>query len=407
MRKIVSILLIAGLLVGCSAETKQYDQYVKDGKMALVVKQYDNAIELFEKALVVKPEDESAAKLLEEAKAAKEANAAELAATEQEEIDMEQSDENTGFADLQIEEKDGEFFINGITLLMTMEEVISKWGEPDSIKAPDLNDDYYASDYEEWNFLHYGDIVLTIYSDQLRGMSYETGEFVFTAPWYENLGEPDESTLDANIFYTDLHYLSFSTVDPYIEWGELDPKPKEEAADASSEVTDLYAGMTLEAFTEAFNVKYAKVFEKVNEQSGNKLEEMRLNFSQEDIEVEGSLFTYPFADPQLTLIGYLTEENTLSSVGLISKHGDGLPKDENEANEIMLSSMHQIVITETLIQATNPNTTPDEIEYIFDELVKQQYKEFKDEANVELNGYLYSEKSFEKDKRTIFLIEIR
>lgn len=405
MRKIVSILLMVGLLVGCSAESKQYYQYVKDGKMALVVKQYDNAIELFEKALVVKPEDESAAKLLEEAKAAKEANAAELAATEQEEIDMEQSDENTGFADLQIEEKDGEFFINGITLLMTMEEVISKWGEPDSIKAPDLNDDYYASDYEEWNFLHYGDIVLTIYSDQLRGMSYETGEFVFTAPWYENLGEPDESTLDANIFYTDLHYLSFSTVDPYIEWGELDPKPKEEAADASSEVTALNAGMTLEAFTEAFNAEYAQVFEKANEQSGNKLEEMRLNY--EAIEVKEGLFTYRFSDPQLTLTGFLTENQTLSSVGLIAKHGDGLPKDENETNERMLTAMHQIVITETLIKATNPNTTPDEMEYIFDELVNQQYKEFKDEANVELNGYLYSEKSFEKDKRTIFLIEIR
>lgn len=404
MRKIVSILLMVGLLVGCSAESKQYDQYVKDGKMALVVKQYDNAIELFEKALVVKPEDENAAKLLEEAKAAKEANAAELAAIEQEAIDIEQSDESIGFADLQIEEKDGEFFINGITLLMTMEEVISKWGEPDSIKAPDPHDDYYASDYEEWNFLHYGDIVLTIYSNQLRGMRYETGEFVFNAPWYESLGEPDESTLDTNIFYTDLHYLSFSTVDPYIEWGELDPKPKEEAADSSSEAA-LHAGMSLEAFTEAFNAEYAAIFEKVNEQSGNKLEEMRLN--HEAIEVKESLFTYRFSDPQLTLTGYLTEDQTLSSVGLIAKHGDGLPKDENETNERMLTAMHQIVITETLIKATNPHTTSDEIKYILDELVNQQYKGLKDEATVELNGYLYSEKSFEKDKRTIFLIEIK
>jgi tetratricopeptide (TPR) repeat protein len=222
-KSILSIIIVF-MLVGCNSNLQEYDKYIKKGTIELKEEKYSEAILSFEMALKAKPKDKSALKLLKDAK-----NKAKIVKNKPKKSDdkvepVSLSKEPT----IIIEKNNGKFYINGITLQMGMGDIVSKWGKPDSIEKPDPDDSYFSDDYDEWQYLKYGDFTLTLYSDVLRIVMLRPDDFVFETKWYKDLGNHDEFTDNEYVFKTDEQYLSFSSFDdPYMQWAELDPTNKE------------------------------------------------------------------------------------------------------------------------------------------------------------------------------------
>ncbi|MFD2442864.1 hypothetical protein ACFSO7_02495 [Bacillus sp. CGMCC 1.16607] len=210
------------LLIGCQSEDdKKYEALLQDGMYALEKESYDDAIDIFKKALGLKPNDKKTLDLLLKAQEGK------TLAKGNEQVTYTPIDENAvSNRDFIIEEKDHKFYINGVTLLMSKEEIIENWGEPDSIEKPSPEDEYYQSDYDNWLFLNYGDFKLTVYSNQLRVVDLRTKEFVFKEDWYLALAlqKPDIEGENFHSFTTEEQYMNFNEDEPWMQWAEDNPQ---------------------------------------------------------------------------------------------------------------------------------------------------------------------------------------
>jgi hypothetical protein len=220
------LILLYTLLVGCQGKDEaKYDSLMEVGEEALKEGKYDEAILTFKNALEEKPNDEAALELLMEAQKMK--TEAELSKTNEE--SLEETGTNQDLT-LEIKRDDKKFYINDLTLLMSKDEIIAKWGEPNQINKPDPNDDYYQEDYDEWLFLTYGDMTLTIYSDLLRVVDLRPEESMLEDDWYKELGKPDQVEDNYYTFTSEEQFLSFSGDEPHMQWAETDPKPASQTA---------------------------------------------------------------------------------------------------------------------------------------------------------------------------------
>jgi hypothetical protein len=229
----IFMILVVTLLVSCQEKgNNHFDSLMEIGKVALKEGRYDDAIVSFKKGLEEKPNDEEAIRLLMEAE--KEKNEAELSKVNEENA---KETSSTKDLDLDIKRDNKKFYINGLTLLMKKEEIIRIWGEPDLIKRPDPNDDYYKEDYDEWNFLIYGDMTLTVYSDLLRVVDLRPEGSMIDDGWFKRLGKPDQVEDQYSTYLTEEQFLSFSEEELHFQWAEINPKPIPELASETSTET--------------------------------------------------------------------------------------------------------------------------------------------------------------------------
>jgi hypothetical protein len=254
----IMLILLYTLLVGCQGKDEvKYDSLMEVGEQALKEGEYDEAILTFKNALKEKPNDEAALELLMEAQKMK--TEAELSEINEE--------ETSGNQDLTIDIKrdDNKFYINDLTLLMSKDEIITKWGEPDQINKPDPNDDYYKEDYDEWLFLTYGDMSLTIYSDLLRVIDLRPEESMLDDDWYKALGEPDQVVDNYFTFTSEEHFLSFSGDEPHMQWAEAEPKPSSQTAGETNTKTVVDEGHHLSS------MKPIEFFKRFNQLTENNI----------------------------------------------------------------------------------------------------------------------------------------
>lgn len=93
--------------------------------------------------------------------------------------------------DIFIEEKDGKFVVNGISIGMHRDEVLSILGNAVEEKLPDA-DDAFRGDGQDPNYLlaDYGEISLEYYANILTHIYINMNEATYEQGWYKALGEP-------------------------------------------------------------------------------------------------------------------------------------------------------------------------------------------------------------------------
>ena len=408
-------LVLLLLLAGCgkeSNESKEFEKYIRNGSNLMRSDQFEAAIDSFKMALEIKPGDKQAKTLLKEAKAGiakreESAKAAQKAASEKalalKEILTDQ------IYNLKLEESDGKFFVNGITLLMSKEEIIDKWGEPDFSGRPDPDIEFSEGDYDKWTVMSYGDIHLTFYSDVLRYVKISPNDYVFETPWYGRLGSADETTDDGYIYNLDEQYIIFSSYkanrDPVIFLREQNPQPL--PVEEEQTVDSLVNGMDPTAFVEVFNSHYEEVYQTANnayrEKFGRDFERITLD---NNFKINGNEFSFKIGD-EMMLQGFLNENGTMDGVGLVTYVRGSMPANEEQSQKDWDNSTQQVLIKMALIRASDSDLGKTDVDDILNEIVNQQYKEFKDSALVEINGLQIVEQTKQDDHVNLFMIKVK
>jgi hypothetical protein len=407
-------LVLLLLLAGCGKETnesKEYDRYISNGSNYMRMDQFDSAIHSFKMALEIKPGDKKAKTLIKEAKAG-------IAKRKESEKAAQKADREKALAleeiltpqiyNLNLEESDGKFFMNGITLLMSKDEIIDKWGDPDFSGRPDLDIEFSEGDYEKWNVMSYGDVHLTFYSDVLKYVKITPNDYVFETQWYSRLGSADETNDDGYIYNLDQQYMIFSSYqenkDPVIFWREQNPEPL--PVEEEQTVASLVNGMDPTTFVEVFNSHYEEVYQTANntyrEKFGKDFDRITLDTN---FKINGNEFSIKMGD-EMMLSGILNENGTLDGVGLVTYVRGSMAANEEQSQKDWDNTTQQVLIKMALIRSSDPDFGETDVDDILNEIMDQQYKEFKDSAVVEINGLQIVEQTKQEEHVNLFMIKV-
>lgn len=90
-----------------------------------------------------------------------------------------------------VEQIDGKYFVNGITLAMSLEEVRSILGPAKEEKRPDADDEWNGNGHDPNVLLaDYGAVSITYYAGEVTAIHLNTNAGTSSKEWYKELGNP-------------------------------------------------------------------------------------------------------------------------------------------------------------------------------------------------------------------------
>ncbi|MCA1031344.1 hypothetical protein LCL95_09935 [Bacillus timonensis] len=434
------IILCFTFFFGCS--NSEYNKIMVLGKQALKEEKYDEAIGYFKDALKEKPDNDEAIQLMLDAQDKK--SLAEIMKKQDKEqkeevkdVKKAESKEVIAYSSSKIYQWSGDYYNR-----FNVDEKIDLDGDGIKERITITGDSYVTDKYKisikgeklqeiELPYLYYEDSYIDVYIVDLNGdgffeIIHNEGYRLFGIKIFtydgtklkrvskELVGKIKNIDNEKILTYEDLYTVKDNKLfnannelvgnfdgieDVTVAFGSPGNEKPNESTIRQEKI--LSRNLSVEEFRNNYNKYYEEFYEDVEAEfkksNGKDLEKVLI----ENFNDHSSGNKYIYLNDYLFLYIILTEAGYISAIDLMYETS---LIEEVEVNAIPRFTVQQLLTIQSIIKATNPNA---DIDYIFDEIVNQKYKEGKTEAVVQLDGIIYAETSDSFKGKTHFIVGIQ
>jgi|GEM_PF-3051531 len=425
MKYMIPLILLV-ILSACGSSSK-YEVSMEMGQDAFEDGRYEDAFSAFQMAMKEDPDSTEALEWLMKAKKEQDEVSSDsdetVSAAEQEEAKTETVDKPVATIQrpLEIVDEGERYLIQGITLGMSLDELVGKLGDPpyksectaeenmdgceDPVADYEITYPIESDQTDQHPILSFrmkGDKVHSIYFHYYEDIEWFGDPAIMNHSLLAGV-EQIYHPIDTDYAKDQIQSLSITNMDDYYAGGLTQRSTTLEMNAGSFQET---LGFSLEDFLIAYHHHYRAVYNQANtpfkQKMGHDLNHMNVYQIRMENRGDSSIAEFAFNDRAALVAEFQYGEPVY--IGLREKPGEKIDMNqdlktyETQLNQAAQQTMESMIVMQTMIRATNQDP-----EKIMGEFYKQQYQQYKDTAVVQFNGLVY--KQLKQNGNSWFVIE--